>query len=86
VSDTLSPADEDTGVHIQLAEARTRLRAQARDIRAHDGKIETMQGQVARLDERVKVLTRVMWAGMSVVTALSTAVLLAVLRMLGHHP
>lgn len=52
---------DDTNPHIVLAETRAKARELARDVAQHDGKIETLQGQVTRLDERVLVLNRFLW-------------------------
>lgn len=64
-------ADEDTSaVNIRVRDLQDRQLEHRKDLREHDGEIRTLQGQVARIDERVKFMARAFWLGAAGIGAL----------------
>lgn len=51
-----------TPVEIHVAELRDREREHRHDLRTHDGHIRTLQDQVSRMDERVQLICRLVYA------------------------
>ena len=77
---------EDTNPAIAVAELRDRHREIRADVAKHDGKIETLQGQVTVLTVRVEHLRAGVAWGLSIVGSLVAAGFVAVLsKLYGGH-
>jgi hypothetical protein len=83
MSGVLTPTSEETtDVRIHLAELRQRAAETRSDVRAHDGKIETLQVQVAEVKQTLHTVVRVLAWGLGTVGTAVVGALAAILTRL----